>query len=137
MDYYSGPYSRGVTVSMWTVQPKEVQERHARFLKFKEDIEKRLQQWLEDHPESADTPRPKWLLPSASPLPDQTTTSSFAPTGRISVLPSTYLDGGWVVWMDGFIVQSYYGRDSHDKAQKLATGLANGDISPDDPSLHV
>ena len=124
-------------MSMWTVQPKEVQERHARFLKFKEEIEERLQQWLADHSEPAETPRPKWLLPSVSPLPDQTATSSFAPTGKISVLPSTYLDGGWVVWMDGFIVQSYYGRDSHDKAQKLATGLANGDISPDDPSLHT
>ena len=121
-------------MSMWTVQPKEVQERHARFLKFKEEIEERLQQWLVDHPVNS-APQPRRLLPA--PVPDQISTASFAGGIRVSVLPSTYLDGVWVVWMNGQIVQSYYGHDSHEKATKLAAGLANGDISPDDPELHA
>jgi hypothetical protein len=118
-------------VSMWTVQPKEVQAAHERFLKFKEDLEARLQQWLVDHPVPLEPTKhaPVRRLLAAG-LPALTGKNK-----KIEVLPSTYLDGGWVVKLDDFIVQSYYGSDAHARASKLAVRLANDEVSPDDPEL--
>lgn len=122
--------------------PKSADETQVRFLKFKKDLEDRLQQWLADHPDSAWSPMAEPRLLPAAPISDQPLTLNKEMTGpglRVSVLPSTYLDGGWVVWLNGEIRTSFYGPDAHSKATRYAVGLTDGTIDPskDDSELET
>jgi len=81
-------------------------DRQARFRKFKDDIEERLNDWLTRHPEGGTA------LAKAKPLKR---------TGQ--VLP---LDGGWAVYLDGQLVMSFFG----DGAQIRATRCLNEILNP-------
>ena len=117
-------------MSKWAIEPRDYTDRHVRFIKWKEDVEERLQKWLWEH--SADAPAEQKLIP-VSVAPSVGSSIVVSHGNKISVLPSNTYDGGWVVWMNGVIKTSFYGHSAHNDATQYATGLANGDISPDDP----
>jgi len=143
---------------MPTMPPRDEEGRHTRFLKFKEEVEDRLHKWMADH--AGDVQAEQKALPPAkgeitTDLKDWSrsgsalSTSTWGPSEEfpsppsssirriVIVSPSGYLEGGWVVTLDGKFVYSYYGTDAHAKATKLAVDLANGDVSPDDNRFRI
>lgn len=140
---------------MPTMPPRDEEGRHTRFLKFKDEVEDRLKKWMKDHAEDVQEEQKALPAPpaelstvlkdwakSGSALSTSTWSpsesfSSSSSTRKVIVSPSGYLEGGWVVTLDGKFVYSYYGTDAHAKATKLAVDLANGDVSPDDNRFRI
>ena len=92
--------------------------RHERFLEFKADVQERLEQWLLDHPDDG----------TQKLLAGQTATESVTKDGKklvVTVQPVSWGDGGWGVYKNHILIQTFYGHDAWARATSHAGDILN------------
>jgi hypothetical protein len=84
-------------------------ERHKAFADFKQDIETRLEAWLLEHPVQEQK-----LL-----------TTAFGKNMIVKVLPSNFAYGGWIVYKNGEIMETFTGENAWSDATAYGNSLLN------------
>ena len=97
-------------------EPQGYTDKQKRFWNWTIDLDKRLNEWLKDHPE------PIRILPYLGNTVRKLLSSSEIKT-KVEVLESLYLPGCWCVWLNAVKVNSFFGPDAQQRATKFAGEL--------------